>query len=81
MWERRHGYQGGKGKRIATDCRFQFHKRRQLFLRIHNETLRVIAVGANNPNRLQIGIHRGDAAPTPTGFAEIVSDDFPVLHR
>ncbi len=21
-----------------------------------------------------------DAAPTPTGFAEIVSDDFPVLH-
>jgi len=26
-----------------------------------------------------IGINRCDAAPTPTGFAEIVSDDFPEL--
>ena len=25
-------------------------------------------------------IAAGEAAPTPTGFAEIVSDDFPVLH-
>jgi hypothetical protein len=24
--------------------------------------------------------HRCDAAPAPTGFAEIVSDDFPILH-
>ena len=25
-------------------------------------------------------IHGCDTAPTPTGFAEVVSDDFPVLH-
>jgi len=29
---------------------------------------------------LSVGINRCDAAPTPTGFAEIVSDDFPELH-
>ena len=34
----------------------------------------------NNPDRSPLGINRGDAAPTPTGFAEIVSDDFPELH-
>jgi hypothetical protein len=29
---------------------------------------------------LSVGINRCDAAPTPTGFAEFVSDDLPVLH-
>jgi hypothetical protein len=29
---------------------------------------------------LPVTIHRCDTAPTPTGFAEIVSDDFPVIH-
>ena len=33
------------------------------------------------PNRLPFGIHGRNAAPTPTGFAEIVSNDFPVLHK
>ena len=33
-----------------------------------------------NPDRLPAGINGGDTAPTPTGFAEIVSDYFPVLH-
>ena len=32
-----------------------------------------------NPDRLPVAINRRDAAPTPTGFAEIVGDDFPVL--
>ena len=31
-------------------------------------------------HRSPVGINRCDTAPTPTGFAEIVSDDFPVLH-
>jgi hypothetical protein len=26
-------------------------------------------------------IHGCDATPTPSGFAETVSDDFPILHR
>ena len=29
---------------------------------------------------LVLGINRCNAAPTSTGFAEIVSDDFPVFH-
>jgi hypothetical protein len=40
----------------------------------------VAAVRVSDPDRLSVGINRCDAAPTPTGFAEIVSDDFPELH-
>ena len=32
------------------------------------------------PNRSTFKINRWDRPQTPTGFAEIVSDDFPVLH-
>jgi len=39
-----------------------------------------VAVCISNEDRLSVGINRCDAAPTPTGFAEIVSDDFPELH-
>jgi hypothetical protein len=35
----------------------------------------------SNPDRSPAGINRWDATPTPTGFAEIVSDYFPVLYR
>ena len=47
---------------------------------MHNETLFIVAMRVNKSDRSPIGIDRGDAAPTPTGFAQIVSDDFPVLH-
>ena len=33
-----------------------------------------------NPDRTPVRIQSRHAAPTPSGFAEIVSDDFPVLH-
>jgi hypothetical protein len=33
-----------------------------------------------NPDRPPLGINGCDAAPTPPGFAEIGSDDLPVLH-
>jgi hypothetical protein len=55
--------------------RFEFQKRSQLFIHAHNETFSVIAVCVCNPDRSPVGINRRDAAPTPTGFAEIVSDD------
>jgi hypothetical protein len=42
--------------------------------------LSVVAMCVNNPDCLPLRINRCDAAPTPTGFAEIVSDDFPELH-
>jgi hypothetical protein len=50
------------------------------FLRVHNETLSVIAMSVNNPDRSPVTIHRCKTAQTPTGFAEIVSDYFPILH-
>ena len=35
----------------------------------------------SNEDRLPVGIDGEDAAPTPTGSAEIVCDDFPIpLH-
>jgi hypothetical protein len=40
-------------------CRgFQFQKRSQLFIRVHNETLSVVAVGVCNPERSPVGINR-----------------------
>src|SRR4029453_3888799 len=42
--------------------------------------LTVAAMCVSNEDRSPVEINRCDAAPTPTGFAEIVSDDFPGFH-
>jgi len=47
---------------------------------MHNETLTVATMCVSNPDRSPFGINRGHAAPTPTGRAEIISDDFPIFH-
>ena len=60
--------------------RFEFKKRSQLFIRSHTEPLSVVTVRVNNPDRSPRRIDGCDPAPTPSGFAEIVSDDFPILH-
>jgi hypothetical protein len=60
------------------DSRFEFQKRCQLFIRSRNETLSVAAMRVTNPDCSPVGINRRNTAPTPTGFAEIVRDDFPV---
>jgi hypothetical protein len=44
-------------KCAATNRRFQFQKRSQLFLRTHNETLSVIAMRVGNPDCSPVGIH------------------------
>jgi hypothetical protein len=64
----------------VTIRRFEFEKSRQLFIRVCNETLFVVAMRISNPDCSPAGIHGCDTAPTPAGFAEIVSDDFPELH-
>jgi hypothetical protein len=58
---------------IARDS-FKFQKRRQLFIRSHNETLSVVAVCVCNPDCSPVGINRWDAAPTPTDFDNSVID-------
>jgi hypothetical protein len=35
----------------GTSRRFKFQKRRQLFIRVHNETLSVAAMCVSNPER------------------------------
>ena len=42
---------------VTLDRRFEFHKRRQLFIRAHNETLAVAAMCVCNPDRWPFGIH------------------------
>jgi hypothetical protein len=71
----------GLSSQFATsrNGRFQFHKRSQLFIRSHNETFPVVAMRVCNKNGSPVAVQGCDAAPRPTGFAEIVSDDFPVL--
>jgi hypothetical protein len=38
--------------------RFKFKKRRQLFIRTHNETLSVVPMRVSNPDRSPAGINR-----------------------
>jgi hypothetical protein len=47
---------------------------------VHHETLSVVAVRVSNEDRSPVGVHSCDAAPTPTGFVQIGSDDFPIFH-
>jgi hypothetical protein len=53
---------------------FKFNKRAELFIGTHDETLSVVT-RVCNPDRSPVGINRSNAAPTPSGFAEMVSDD------
>jgi hypothetical protein len=41
----------------SSNRRFEFHKRRQLFIRPHNETLPVVAVRISNPDCPSLRIH------------------------
>jgi hypothetical protein len=57
----------------------KFKKRGQLYIAASYKPLSVVAMRVNNPDCLPVGINRGDAAPTPTGCAELVCNYFPVL--
>jgi hypothetical protein len=43
---------------LSQNRRFKFHKRSQLFIRTHNETLSVVAMRISNPDRSPVGINR-----------------------
>jgi hypothetical protein len=42
---------------VDTDRPLQFQKRRQLFIRAHNETLSVVAMRVCNPDCSPVGIN------------------------
>jgi hypothetical protein len=44
--------------RTTIDDRFEFKKRRQFFIRSRNETLSVVTMCINNPDRSPVGINR-----------------------
>jgi hypothetical protein len=46
---------------------------------MHNEPVSVAAVRVDNPDRVPIGIDGCYATPTPSGLAEIVSNELPVI--
>ena len=48
----------GQAQTLNPKSPFQFHKRAQLFIRMHNEPLSVVAMRVNNPDRLPAGINR-----------------------
>jgi hypothetical protein len=55
-------------------------QKQSTFIRTHNEMPSVVAVCVSNPDCPPLTINGRNAAPTPSGFAEIVSDYFPILH-
>jgi hypothetical protein len=58
----------------------EFKKRSQLIVGARDEPLPVIAMRVCNPDRFPFAIHSCNTAPTPSGFAEIVTDDFPIFY-
>jgi hypothetical protein len=42
----------------SANSRFQFQKRGQLFIRVHNELVSVAAMRVNNPDRSPVAIER-----------------------
>jgi hypothetical protein len=43
---------------LRPNRRFEFHERRQLFIRVRNETLSVVAGRIGHPDRSPVGINR-----------------------
>jgi hypothetical protein len=53
---------------LTTNLPFQFHKRSQLLIRSHNETLPIVAMRVNNPDCSPLRINRCHPAPAPSGL-------------
>jgi hypothetical protein len=55
-----------------------FPIRGELFIGVHDETLSIVAVCVCDKYRSAFAVHRCDATPRPSSFAEIVRDSLPV---
>src|SRR6516162_9714921 len=69
-----------EGGHRSSDRRFEFQKRSQYFIRVHDKPLSTVAMCIRNEDCSPLGINGRTATPTPTSLAQIVSDDFPVFH-
>jgi len=63
---------------LASESLILVQKRRQYFIRTHNETLSV-AMRVNNPDCRPSRINSRHPSQTPPGFLEIVGDDSSLL--
>jgi len=66
---------------ISTLLAAEFQESGKLFIGAHDVTLSVAAMRVSNSDCAPVAAHGRDATPTPSGFAEIVGDGFPVLHH
>jgi hypothetical protein len=66
-------------QKVDTNLPLQFQERSQYFFGVHHEMLSV-AMCVHNPDRSPFNIESRDRAQAKSYFAEIVRDDFPVLH-
>ena len=58
---------------------FRFQKCCQDFIGSHDETLSIVAMRVNDPDCSTLRSRADTPTQAPTGFMEIVCDDFPVL--
>jgi hypothetical protein len=68
---------------VTIDCvvtASSSRKRSHYFIGVHNEALSVGAMRVSYKDRAPVAIQIRNAAPTPSGLAEPVSYDFPVLN-
>ena len=65
---------------LCVNRRFEFRETQSAFVRTHNGPLSAPAMCVSHEDRSAFAIHGCDAAPTPSGFAEVVGDGFPILH-
>jgi hypothetical protein len=57
--------------------RFEFQERSQFSVRVQNQAMTITTMRISTKRLFARLIQSGNAAPTPTGFAEIVSDYHP----
>jgi hypothetical protein len=48
------------------------------FIGVHNETLSVATMRVSDPDGSPVAIHSCNTIPSPSAFAEVISDDLPI---
>jgi hypothetical protein len=56
------------GSGEVTNRRIDFQKSSQLFIRVRNETLSIVAMRVNDPDCSPLRVNRGEVTEAPTAF-------------